>query len=74
MTELEIIEKIEKTRAEQGLSMADVAEANYHTEATYCRMVHRASHGGSIYLCTLIDFADFLGLELILRRKKAKHV
>lgn len=72
MTAEEIIAKMESERRKQGLSCADMDAQTWHSSGCYSAMSVRLRSGGGMSLRNLIQYADILGLELAIRRKKEK--
>ena len=72
MTAAEIIARMENERKKQGLSCADMDSRTWHTDGCYWKTKDKYIRGGGLALRNLIHYADILGLELVICRKKEK--
>ena len=72
MTAEEIIERMESERKKLGLSCADMDQQTWHSDGCYWKTKDNYLRGGGLALKNLIHYADILGLELAIRRKKEK--
>ena len=72
MTAAEIMKKIEEERVKQGVTCAEMDSRTWHTHGCYRKTKDSYIHGGGTGLRNLIRYADILGLELAIRRKKEK--
>lgn len=70
MTAEEIMEKIERARKDQGLTCADMDEESWHSHGCYSAMHMRIQRGGGLVLRNLMRYAEMVGLEIAIRKKK----
>ena len=71
MTAEEIMEKIERARISQGLTRADMDEESWHSRGCYSAMHMRIQRGGGLVLRNLMRYAEMVGLEIVIRKKKS---
>ena len=71
MTAVEIMERIEEERKRQGVSQNSLDDQTWHSNNCYGALLKRIRRrGGAMTLRNIIGYADLLGLEIVIRRKK----
>lgn len=72
MTAAEIIAKMESERKKLYMSCAEMDQRTWHADGCYWKMKDNYLRGKGLALRNIIQYADILGLELVIRRKKEK--
>lgn len=69
MTAVEIMERIEEERRKQGVSQNSLDDQTWHSNC-YGALLKRIRRGGAMTLRNIIGYADLLGLEIVIRKKR----
>lgn len=70
MTAVEIMERIEEERRKQGVSQNSLDDQTWHSNNCYGALLKRIRRGGAMTLRNIIGYADLLGLEIVIRKKR----
>lgn len=70
MTAVEIMERIEEERKRQGVSQNSLDDQTWHSHNCYRTLLKRIRRGGAMTLRNIIGYADLLGLEIVIRKKR----
>ena len=70
MTAEEIMEKIERARKAQGMTCSEMDDESWHSRGCYSAMHMRIQRGGGLVLRNLMHYAEMVGLEIVIRKKR----